>query len=526
MTAAVYARLRVADPGRWRAVAHAWRRWASVAGRLTAQITANLVRLGAAWSGAAATAATARVMALRRGLVLFRVLCWQADQAASEFAAALERARQLLARVLSAAHRAGLTIDDEGAVRAAVAPAVRHVAATAVVRDLVVRDLEAALAIAARADEVAAERLAQIEAAIARPPVPPRSAGPDCTASPAEVRRWWDGLGPAERQWLLATEPARLAPLDGIPAADRDAANRLLLDDRRTEVERALAGARGAERKRLLDLRHGLDTLADRLDDDGSRAYLLRLDLREEGRVVVALGDPDRAGQVVTHVPGMTAGLASFGGELGRAERVAERATELSPAASTSAVLWLDYDAPDFIDEAASARRAEAGAPALRRFQEGLRATADGPPARQTVVGHSYGSLVVGKAATGSGLPADNVVFVGSPGVGVDAARDLATAPGHVWSTTSRSDIIQYATPAPAAFARDVALASLVPGGAGAVLAFGTPEHDLWFGHNPSDPAFGAHTFTSAPGAGHLGYWDRGSPSLDTLAAITLGSAR
>jgi hypothetical protein len=141
------------------------------------------------------------------------------------------------------------------------------------------------------------------------------------------------------------------------------------------------------------------------------------------------------------------------------------------------------------------------------------------------VIGHSYGSLLVGKAASGSGLPADNVVFVGSPGVGADSVRDLSVPPGRVWSTTSRSDIIQYAAPSPAALTCDLLVSARVPG-VGPALAFGTPERDLWFGHNPSDPAFGAHTFTSAPGAGHLGYWDPGSPSLDTLAAITLGTAR
>ncbi|MFI5890607.1 alpha/beta hydrolase [Actinoplanes sp. NPDC051513] len=580
MTAAVYARLRVADPGLWRAVAHAWRRWATLAGRLTAQLTADLIRLGGAWSGTAATAAAARLTELRRGLIQFRVLCWQADQAAGEFAAALTRAKRLLAQAISAAHRAGLTIDDEGIIRGGLATpgaggaatreaggpattfwaahpgttrAVGHPGATqaaghpgaaqaaghpgaaqaaghpgaaqAAVAE-VADDLFAAIAIAAAADEVAAERLERIEAAARQPAVPAGPARPDCTASPAQVRRWWDGLTPAERQWLLATEPAWLAPLDGIPAADRDTANRLLLDDRRAQIERALATAHGSERRRLQDLRHGLDALADRLaEDEGPRAYLLRLDLSEEGRVVVALGDPDRADNVVTHVPGMTAELASFGGELTRAERVAGRAAELSPAASTSAVLWLDYDAPDFVDEAASARRAEAGAPALRRFQEGLRATVDGPPARQTVIGHSYGSLLVGKAAAGSGLPADNVVFVGSPGVGVESVRDLSVPPGRVWSTTSSSDVIQYAAPGPAALARDLAVSRLVPV-LGPAIAFGSPERDLWFGHNPSDPAFGARTFASAPGAGHLGYWERGSPSLDTLAAITLGTAR
>ncbi|MFF5291628.1 alpha/beta hydrolase [Paractinoplanes globisporus] len=532
MTAAVYARLRVADPGRWRAVARAWRRWAALAGRLADQLTTDLRRLGAAWSGAAATAALSRVTALRRVLVLFRVLCWQADQAASEFAAALDRAKQLLARALSAAHRHGLTIDDEGNVRVSAVPgagADHHRAAAGTTPGgiaEVARDLHAAVAIAARADDTAADRLERIGVAALARAAPPGPERPGCTASPAAVRRWWDALAPGERQWLLATEPAWLAPLDGIPAADRDAANRLLLDDRRAEIDRALATATSDERRRLLGLRDGLDRLTDRLDDDaGSRAYLLRLDLREEGRVVMALGDPDRADNVVTHVPGMTAELASFGGELGRAERVAVRATELSPAADTSAVLWLDYDAPDFVDEAAGSRRAEAGAPGLRRFQDGLRATAEGTPARQTVIGHSYGSLVVGKAAAGSGLTADSVVFVGSPGVGVDSARDLAVPPDRVWSTTSRNDIIQYATPAPGAFARDLVVAGVVPG-AGPLIAFGTPENDLWFGHNPSDPAFGAHTFPSSPDAGHLGYWDRGSPSLDTLAAITLGTAR
>ncbi|GIF19410.1 putative alpha/beta hydrolase family esterase [Actinoplanes tereljensis] len=492
MTAVVYARLRVTDPSRWRGVALAWRRWAALAGRLAADLTTRLSRTAAAWSGAAASAALARVAALRRRLVLFRVLCWQADQTASEFAVSMERARELLAR----AGRRGVLIDDDGSVRSPGDPT----AAT---------EVSAAISVAAHADDRAAERMARLTAAAQQPTAPPpdRPAG---TASPAEVSRWWAGLTTAERQWLLATEPSWLGPLDGIPAADRDTANRLLLEERRAEVKQA----------------PGLDALADRLaDDDGPRAYLLRLDDREEGRAVVALGDPDRADNVITHVPGMTAGLASFSGELSRAARVAERATELSPAASTSAVLWLDYDAPDFVDEAASARRAEAGAPALRRFLEGLRATEDGPPARQTLVGHSYGSVVVGKAATTAGLAADDVVFVGSPGVGVDTAGDLAVPAGHVWSSTSRSDIIQYAAPAPGSLLKKLELAAAVPI-IGPALAFSRPHQDLWFGHNPSDPSFGACLFPSSPDAGHLGYWDRGSPSLDALASITLGTAR
>src|SRR5699024_2875351 len=114
----------------------------------------------------------------------------------------------------------------------------------------------------------------------------------------------------------------------------------------------------------------GLDRLASRLEDEkGPRAYLIGLDVAADGRAVVALGDPDRAANVLTHVPGMTADLASVGGELTRAERVAARAGELGPGTATSSVLWLDYDAPDFLHEAWSSRPAATGATGLRRFQ-------------------------------------------------------------------------------------------------------------------------------------------------------------
>ena len=197
------------------------------------------------------------------------------------------------------------------------------------------------------------------------------------------------------------------------------------------------------------------------------------------------------------------------------------RAAELAPAEPASGVLWLDYDAPDFLHEAASARQAEEGAAGLRRFQEGLRATHDGPAAHQTVLGHSYGSVVVGAAAAGP-LAADSVVFVGSPGVGVGSAAELSVPAGQVWSSTSRSDVIQYLAVSPKSLVHDLPLAGGVPV-LGPALAFGTPERDLWFGHNPSDPGFGARVFASQADGGHLGYWDHGRPALDALAGITLG---
>ncbi|GAA3910969.1 alpha/beta hydrolase [Actinoplanes auranticolor] len=486
MTTVSYPLLRATDPGRWRDTATAWRSWAATAGRWAAELRAHATRLRAIWTGSAADAATAHLAVLIRRLQLFRLGCWAADQALSEFAAALARSRSM-----PATPPAGVTIAGDGTVSGQPAAAVRDTAA----------GIKVALAIAAEADGAATSRLRAADMGGAASP--PTGEPPSCTATPAQVRQWWEALSPAQRRWLLVGEPGRLGPLDGIPAGIRDLANRLMLDELPARLP-------------------GLDALRDRLaDGDGTRAYLLQLDPAGEGRAVVALGDPDRAANVLTQVPGMTADLASYGGELARAERIATRATELAPQHATSTVMWLGYDAPDFVHEAASRSQATAGALGLRRFQDGLRATHLDAPAHQTVLGHSYGSLVVGTAAARPGLATDDVVFVGSPGVGVDSAAELQVQPDRVWSSTSRSDVIQWAAVSPRSLAEDLVASQAVPGGA--LLAFTRPEDDLYFGTNPSDPAFGARVFASEPDAGHLGYWEPGSAALDALAGIAVG---
>jgi hypothetical protein len=523
LPAGTYARLRLTDAGRWQATASAWRGWAALGGRWADAFAPLVARLTSAWSGAAAAAALARIARWRRILDVFRMLCWEVDQALSEFAAALGRARVLLARALTTAAQAGLTVDDNGEVGVRTPAAHAGGVADPAAPGRAAAGLIAALTVAATADAATAHRLAEVAGTAVTTPPPRPATLPPCSAAPADVRRWWDTLTPAQRRWLVVADAAWVGGLDGIPVPFRDAANRLLLDRRRAGLDSAALAADHRERRRLDELRRGLRELADRLArKDGPRAYLVHLDLAGDGRAVVALGDPDRADNVLTQVPGMTADLGSSGGDLGRAEQVAVRAAELGPAAATSTVMWLDYDAPDFVDEAAGAGRARVGAAALRHFQDGLRATHDGG-ARLTVLGHSYGSLVVGQAASDPGLAADGVIFVGSPGVGVDTAADLHVPAGHVWSTTSRTDVIQYVAVAPKSLLGDLVTAGTVPV-VGSAIAFATPEDDLWFGPNPSDPPFGARVFHSQPDAGHVGYWDRGRPALDAITAIALGA--
>lgn len=129
-----------------------------------------------------------------------------------------------------------------------------------------------------------------------------------------------------------------------------------------------------------------------------------------------------------------------------------------------------------------------------------------GPPAIDTVIGHSYGSSVVGGAASGGNdLAADNIIAVGSPGMLVDHAGDLNLGAGsQVYSMTARNDIISLAT-------------------------------DATLGADPYGPAYGATRLWTDPGpswdptgiigdvAAHSSYWDVGNPGLDNLGAIIAG---
>ncbi|WKU02437.1 alpha/beta hydrolase [Micromonospora sp. HUAS LYJ1] len=545
-----YAQLWAASPGDWAAAGVTWRGLDASVARRRSGLAERAAMLRTGWSGGAASRAGGRLDGLRAELGTILPALVEIDQVLAEFAGRLRVAKARLAEAVALADRTGVAVDRHGGLRA-VPPTWRGpesgvlpagtgarpapaggagngggVGSPAAVAQ-VAAALREALTLADVADREAAGRLAELTGAartgwVERPP-PGRPAG---DATPAAVRAWWDGLTPAQRRWLVLHEPARIGPRDGVPAAARDQANRLLLAGHREALlaeRRALSasGSGGRSGLRRIDRAlAALDGLAGRLaGTTGPRPYLLGLDPRGDGRAIVALGNPDRAHRVLTYVPGMTSDLADVPGELGRAARVQDRCTALAPGEETAAVLWLDYDAPDFLAEASSPAQARDAGPGLHRFQEGLRATHEGPAARQTVLGHSYGSLVVGSAARDHGLAADALAFVGSPGVGVDRAGALGLPPGQVWSSTAGDDVIRLVEP-PRDLAGRAVLATSPLASAASLLR--PDDHRLWFGHDPSDPGFGGRTFPSGRG-GHTGYWEPDNPALDGMARIVLG---
>jgi hypothetical protein len=458
--------LRRADPGRLAGAGSAWRRLAEALATGTAELDRQLLALGSGWTGPASTAAT--------GLV--GGLCAELDAAYPS----LRGIEQALTGHADAVRRAQLFVDT--------AP-------------------DAALALARSSDMATAARLRALHPAPSATGAPGTGTPPP-DADPGAVACWWQALSPAQRRWLLEERPDSIGNLDGIPADARDLANR-------ARLARLLADPAVRHRSALLGIQARLTA------GGAARPYLLGLSTEGTGRAILAIGDPDTAAHVVTYVPGLGANLDHGLDEIARADRLADAARQAAPGRSTSVIAWLGYDAPGSLPAAARVDPAVRAAPGLHRFQAGLRATHLGGVSHNTVVGLSYGSTVVGLTGHGPGLLADDVVLIGSPGVGVAHAADLGLGPGHVWASTARHDVINAA-----ADPRDLLRPDLNP-----LLRPLVGEHTdrLWFGPSPTGHAFGAHVFTSAPGSGldpvhaHLGYFDGGNPALADMADIAVG---
>lgn len=168
-----------------------------------------------------------------------------------------------------------------------------------------------------------------------------------------------------------------------------------------------------------------------------------------DGRLVAMVPPPGMDLDVLTEPANVTTfvnGVGSsaphmWGGSL-------ERARTMAAATGGPVVAWLGYNAPPTLAHGVAGAPATTAGAELARFQQGLAARY--PDARHVVVGYSYGSLVAGNAARGDGLRADELVIVGSPGVGVNRAAELRVIGGdglgRVHAVTATGDPIALTT--------------------------------------------------------------------------------
>ena len=157
---------------------------------------------------------------------------------------------------------------------------------------------------------------------------------------PGEVARAWNMLTPKQRAVLVARYPATVGQLNGLPPADRVAANRLLATRRLAEAQTELAqlqarlGAlptlinkygptvsqpqRVALNASIADLSQEI-TYLNQVQDGAIQLYLYD---HSTDRIIEMIGDPVRAKVVLSYLPGSDSTLAGmYQGALNSDER-------------------------------------------------------------------------------------------------------------------------------------------------------------------------------------------------------------
>lgn len=327
-----------------------------------------------------------------------------------------------------------------------------------------------------------------------------RPVGLPSGASPEQNAQWWNGLSAHERVGYLADHGSAIGSMDGLPSEVRHAANM------ETLREDARSGDGGAQSllARIEESRNG--------QDPSNSLYLLEytpadpasnwFDTKTDATAVVAISNPDVADNIAVFVPGTGSTVDSIGGNIDRMDALKTQAEFFDEEAATSTIVWLGYDAPDDVvsirgPDATAIGPALDGAPALREFTHGLRASSEGTtPANLTVIGHSYGSTLVGyadRSDRSDGLGADNIIVAGSPGLSVPSADRLSIDNGSLWTAMADDDPIRH-----------------------------TPT--FIHGTNPVNEGFGGTRIDNGGASGHSGYWNSGSEALRNQGAIVTGN--
>jgi pimeloyl-ACP methyl ester carboxylesterase len=315
------------------------------------------------------------------------------------------------------------------------------------------------------------------------------SSGP--AASFANGNETWSRMTQEQRVRLLTVDNAdQVAQDPAMPPDVRYAANRYLVSQEKYRLEHKSNLTEG-ERSRLALYNEILD----------HHKTVLFFDPSGDGKVAVVEGDLATAKHISVDVAGIGTDMGSYSGMMGEGSRL-HRAT----GSDTAVISWLGYDTPvglglksNPLSEATqipSEAMAVTGAAALIKFVKGI--SAGNPSALVTVIGHSYGSLVTGIAAE-HGLQANNVVFIGSPGVDATNVNQFHLPPGaQVYAAQFPNDPISTAG------------------------YFGAIDH---FGRLPTDPAFGAKVvdLCEVPPDPHSHYYGQNSNSLNFLASVVRG---
>lgn len=311
--------------------------------------------------------------------------------------------------------------------------------------------------------------------------------------TPSQNAAWWKSLPEERKRFLIEHCPDDIRHLDGLPADDRNKANRNALygyvDAYGTKRQGALADAeeaidkaqhklnslmsRGsaadrmlvtsgrsdtalpaarAELERAMEAYKDLKTIHDQIDSSKrADAYLLDFNYdtkHHRTTAIVASGNPDTASYVSTLVPGIGTNVRErLGYYMGINDQLRAQAGQAGVDSNKVATIsYLGYVAPKNslhdggIVQAAFISYANEGAPKIARFMEGLRAhgNANNHSFLNTLLTHSYGSTTGGIAATQTAPGTiDRLILTGSPGSGVQSIDQYNVPKGHVYESSA-----------------------------------------------------------------------------------------
>ena len=181
-----------------------------------------------------------------------------------------------------------------------------------------------------------------------------------------------------------------------------------------------------------------VEKVLDKSGKDGIQRQLVCFDSSERDVLAaVTQGNIDTADHVAVNVPGMRSNLAD---NLDYYDSVSglmrENAEKHSNGQSVAVVTYMDYRAPQGVEEVVDINYAKTGSDRLAGFLTGLDASREhgAGDAHITPVGHSFGSTTVGMALTK--IPpgvVDDSVQIGSPGSGVQDVSEFNIPKGHAY---------------------------------------------------------------------------------------------
>ena len=324
------------------------------------------------------------------------------------------------------------------------------------------------------------------------------------------VEGWWSALSPSHQARLLEGAPELFGNLDGVPYAQRDAANRALLarDTARLQrtVDTAGKGAAFEAAQRLIVL----DRIEEGLRNDLSfHRSLITLDTTMPGRAAIAIGDLQSADYISVLIPGALLSIRAHMAEWTKVtadiyDGQVEWLRRFDRTGRVATISWIGYQTPD-VTNMLGTELAEDGSVRIANLINGLDAMRSDDEPYVSVLAHSYGATVTMLALQRKTMSIDALAMVGSPGGVADNVDQLAVPPGHVWVGEAAWDPVV-----------NTGFFGVDPG---------SPE----FGANPmevsgaTDPVTGSEL---TPSVGHDWYLEPGTESLRNLSLIGIDEGR